>query len=378
VKYLTLVWAGLWRKPARTFFTLLSVVVAFLLFGLLQGVSSAFALVVEQQQLDRLFIDPRFPGQPIPFTHRDQISRVPGIKLLTQVSFMGGYYQEQTNFLNAVNTNPDIWLAIRPEWSHSKDELAAVLRTRTGVMISEGLAKKNGWKVGDQFTIRTGLMKKDGNSDWTFDVLGVMTNPDAPDARNFLANWSYLDEARASGTGMVSRFLMRIDDPRRSTQISREVDALFANSQAPTRTQSEQAVAQSQVADIGDVNFFTRAIMAAVFFALLLLTANTMMESVRERTAEFGVLKTLGFTGTHILALVLTEGLMLFVLAAAVGLAGAAALFPLLRDYLGSAALPASVVVIGLGLAVAAALLSAGIPAWRAKRLDVVTALATR
>jgi putative ABC transport system permease protein len=356
----------------------LSVVIAFLLFGLLQGVNSAFALVVEQQQLDRLFIDPRFPGQPIPLTHRDQIARVAGIKLLTQVSFMGGYFQEQTNFLNTINTNPDIWLAIRPEWSHSKEELDAVLRTRTGVMIAEGLAKKNGWKVGDQVTIRTGLMKKDGNSDWTFDVLGIMTNPDAPEARQLLANWSYLDEARAAGTGMVSRFLMRIDDPRRSTQISREIDALFANSPAPTRTQSEQAVAQSQVANIGDVNFFTRAIMGAVFFALLLLTANTMMESVRERTAEFGVLKTLGFTGTRILALVLTEGLMLFMFAAAIGLAGAAALFPLLRDYLGNAALPRSVVMLGLGLAVAAALLSAGIPAWRAKRLNVVTALATR
>jgi putative ABC transport system permease protein len=378
VKYLTLVWAGLWRKPARTFFTLLSVVIAFLLFGLLQGVSSGFALVVEQQQLDRLFIDPRFPGQPIPLTHRDQIARVPGIKLLTQVSFMFGYYQEQTNFVQAVNTNIDTWLAIRPEWSHSKDELAAALRTRTGVILSDGLATKNGWKAGDQFTMRTGLMKKDGNSDWTFDVLGIMTNPDAPQARIFLANWSYLDEARAAGTGTVSRFLMRIDDPRRSTQLSREVDALFANSPAPTRTQSEQAVAQSQVANIGDVNFFTRAIMGAAFFALLLLTANTMMESVRERTAEFGVLKTLGFTGTRILALVLAEAMTLFVLASAVGLAGAAALFPLLRNYLGNAALPASVITLGLGLAVAAAFLSAGIPAWRAKRLDVVAALATR
>ncbi len=378
MKYLTLVWAGVWRKPARTLYTLLSVVVAFLLFGLLQGVNSTFALLVEQGKLDRLFIDPRLRGQPIPLTHRDQIDRVPGIKLLTQVSFMGGYYQEQTNFLNAVNTNPDIWLAIRPEWSHSKEELEAVLRTRTGVMIADGLAKKNGWKVGDQFTIRTNVMKKDGNSDWTFQVLGIMTNPEAPEARNFLANWSYLDEARAAGTGMVSRFLMRIDDPRRSTQISREIDALFVNSPAPTRTQSEQAVAQSQVANIGDVNFFTRAIMGAVFFALLLLTANTMMESVRERTSEFGVLKTLGFTGTRILALVFAEALMLFVLAAAVGLAGAAAVFPLLHDYLGNVTLPTSVVMLGLGLAVAAALLSAGIPAWRAKRLDVVAALATR
>jgi putative ABC transport system permease protein len=378
VKYLTLVWAGLWRKPARTLYTLLSVVVAFVLFGLLQGVTSMFAQAIQAQKLDRLFIDARFPGSPIPLTHREQIARVPGIKLLTQVSFLGGFYQEQTNFLNAVNTNVDIWLAIRPEWRHSKEDLDAVLRTRTGVMLSDAVAKRNNWKVGDKFTMRTQLMKKDGNSDWTFDVVGIMTNPELPEARLFLANWEYLDEARVAGTGTVSRFLMRIDDPRRSTQISREVDALFANSPTPTRTQSEQAAAQSQISNIGDINFFTRAIMAAVFFSLLLLTANTMMESVRERTAEFGVLKTLGFTGTTILALVLTEAVTLFVTAAAVGLAVAATLFPLLRDYFGEVTLPVSVVYLGLALAVAAAFLSAGIPAWRAKRLDVVAALATR
>jgi putative ABC transport system permease protein len=378
VKYLGLIWAGLWRKPARTLLTLLSVVAAFVLFGLLQGVNSAFALAIERQQLDRLFIDPRFPGQPLPLTHRDRIERVPGITLLTQVSFTGGYYQEQTNFVQSIFTNPDIWLAIRPEWKYSQEQLEAVLRTRTGVMIGEGLAKKNGFKVGDQFSVRTPLMKKDGTSDWTFDVMGIMRNPAGADAPFMLANWTYLDEARAGNTGMVNRFLMRIDDPRRSTQISREIDAIFLNSGTATRTQSEQAVAQSQISNIGDINFFTRSIIGAVFFALLLLTANTMMESVRERTAEFGVLKTLGFSGVQVLGLVLTEAVTLFVLSAAIGLAGAAAAFPLLQDYVGAASMPSSVIVLGLGLAVAAAFLSAGIPAWRAKRLDVIAALAVR
>jgi putative ABC transport system permease protein len=378
MKFLPLVWSGLWRKPARTLFTLLSVVVAFVLFGLLQGMSSAFALIIEEQKLDRLFIDPRFPGQPLPRTHIDEIRKVPGITLLTEVSFLPGFYQEQTNRLLSVNTNPDIWLAIRPEWQYSKEDLANVVRTRTGAMIAAALARKHGWKVGDTFTISTGLMKKDGTTDWTFDVLGIMTNPEQPEATNFLSNWSYYDEARAAGTGTVSRFLMRIADPTRSTQLSRDVDAKFLNSSAPTRTQSEQAVAESQVTDIGDVNFFTRAIIAAVFFALLLLTANTMMESVRERTSEIGVLKTFGFSGARILALVLIEALSLFVLAAALGLAAAAVAFPFLGDYVGIATMPTRVVSIGLAYAVLAALLSAAIPALRAQRLDVIAALAVR
>jgi putative ABC transport system permease protein len=378
MKFLPLVWSGLWRKPARTLFTLLSVLVAFVLFGLLQGMNSAFALVIEQQKLDRLFIDPRFPGQPLPRTHIDEIRKVPGITLLTEVSFLPGYYQEQTNRLLSINTSPDIWLAIRPEWQYSKEELAAVIRTRTGAMIAAELARKHGWKVGDTFTISTGLMKKDGTSDWTFDVLGIMTNPEQPEATNFLSNWSYYDEARAAGSGTVNRFLMRIGDPTRSTQLSRDVDARFTNSSAPTRTQSEQAVAESQVTNIGDVNFFTRAIIGAVFFALLLLTANTMMESIRERTSEIGVLKTFGFSGTRILALVLTEALSLFVLAAALGLGAAMAAFPFLGDYIGIATMPVRVVWIGLAYAVVAALVSAAIPALRAHRLDVIAALAVR
>lgn len=378
MKFLPLVWAGLWRKPARTLFTLLSVVVAFVLFGLLQGMNSAFARVIEQQKLDRLFIDPRFPGQPLPRTHIDEIRKVPGITLLTEVSFLPGFYQERTNGMLSINTNPDIWLAIRPEWQYSKEDLANVLRTRTGVMVSSGLSNKYGWKVGDKFTISTGLMKKDGTADWTFDVLGIMTNPEQPEATNFLSNWSYYDEARAAGTGTVNRFLMRIGDPTRSTQLSRDVDARFANSSAPTRTQSEQAVAESQVTNIGDINFFTRAIIGAVFFALLLLTANTMMESVRERTSEIGVLKTFGFSGMRILALVLTEALSLFVLAAALGLATATATFPFLGDYVGIGAMPPRIIPIGLGFAVVAALVSAVVPALRAQRLDVIAALAVR
>lgn len=378
MKFLPLVWAGLWRKPTRTLFTFLSVIVAFVLFGLLQGMGSAFSLVVEQQKLDRLFIDPRFPGQPLPRTHIDEIGDVPGITLLTEVSFLPGFYQEQTNSLLSINTNPDVWLAIRPEWQYSKEDLANVVRTRTGAMVSDYLARTHGWKVGDTFTIRTPLMKKDGTADWTFDVLGIMTNPEAPEARNFLSNWSYYDEARAAGTGTVNRFLMRIADPTRSTQISRDIDALFANSSAPTRTQSEQAVAESQVANIGDVNFFTHAIIGAVFFALLLLTANTMMESVRERTAEIGVLKTFGFSGTRVFALVLTEALALFLLAAVGGLAGAALAFPFLGNIIGITTMPGSVIVVGLAIALGAATLSAAIPAFRAQRLDVVAALAVR
>ena len=377
MKYLPLIWCGLWRKPARTLLTFFSIVVAFLLFGLLQGVDSAFERIVGQQKLDRMFVDPRF-GQPVPFSYKAQIERVKGITKLTEVHFMGGYYRERNNGLGVIFTIPSIWLSIRPEYQIPEAQVDAVAPRRTAVVISRWLAEHNGWKIGDHIAIKGGIPRKEGGDDWTFDVVGIMHNPDAPEARQMLANYSYLDEGRASGSGVVSRFLMRIDDATHAGRIAREVDALFANSSVATRTQSEQDQVQSQLAQIGDFKFFTRAIMSAVFFALLFLTLNTTMESVRERTAELATLKTLGYPDLGVLALVLAESLVLFIAAAAVGLAIAAALFPLARSIIGIAVLPPAVVAIGVGLAVLAALVSAFVPALRARALNIVQALAVR
>jgi putative ABC transport system permease protein len=193
-----------------------------------------------------------------------------------------------------------------------------------------------------------------------------------------LANYAYLDEARASGAGVVSRFLLRIGDASQAGRIARDIDLLFAISSAPTRTQSEQDQAQSALAQIGDFKFFTRSIMSAVFFALLFLTLNTTMESVRERTSELATLKTLGFSDSSLLGLVLAESITLFIVAALLGLAIAALLFPMARSVIGVAVLPSSVVVMGALLAIVAAVLSAIVPGWRARQLNIVQALAVR
>lgn len=378
MKYLPLIWAGLWRKPARTLLTFLSIVVAFLLFGMLQGVDSAFERIVGQQKLDRMFVDPRF-AQPVPYAYKAQIERVKGVTRITEVHFMGGYYQDMKNGLGVIFTIPSVWLAIRPEYQIPKAQVAATLNSRTAAVINDWLAEHNHWKVGDRITIKGGIPRKGGDNDWTFDVVGIMHNTEAVgEGRQILANYQYLDEARANGSGVVSRYLMRIDDAAHAGRIAREIDSKFANSPVATRTQSEQDQVQSALAQIGDFKFFTRAIMSAVFFALLFLTLNTTMESVRERTAELATLKTLGFQDTSVLGLVLAESVTLFIVAAAVGLAVTAALFPLAKSIIGNTTLPVQVVVIGAVLAVVAALLSAIVPATRAMRLNIVQALAVR
>ena len=382
MKFLPLIWAGLWRKPARMLLTLLSILIAFILFGLLQGVDSAFAQLVGQQKLDRMFVDSRY-RQPIPYSYKEKIEALKGVTKITEVAFSPGYITEQQNGVNSIFTIPAVWLAIRPEYKLPKAQIDAVSRVRDGAIISEFIAKKNGLKIGDRFTVaNSAIPRQDGTRSWSFEVVGIMHYSEDPTAeiRNFLANYTYLREGREQNenAATVSRFLLRTADASRSAQLARQIDALFANSPVATRSQSEQDQAQSQLATIGDFKFFTRAIMSAVFFALLFLTLNTTMESVRERTSELATLKTLGFSDLRVLVLVLAESVALFIAAAAAGLAIAAALFPFARQFIGTATLPVAVLGIGAFVALAAAVLSGILPALRAKRLNIVEALAVR
>jgi putative ABC transport system permease protein len=378
MKLLPLVWAGLWRKPARTVFTLVCVVVAFLLFGLLQGIDAAISQSLQQWKFDRLFINSRF-GQPLPLAYEAQIASIPGITRLTRVTILLGSYQDPKNSLFVIATHPDAWLEIRPEVHVPKEQIEAVGRVRTGALVSDWLATKYGWKIGDHFSVQTQERTLRGTADWDFDVVGIMTDAEkAGDSRILLANFEYYDESRASGKGTANKFLAQIDDPRHAAHISRQIDQLFTNSASQTETQSEHETVESEIASLGDIGFFTRAIVGAVFFTLLVLTGNTMMESVRERTCEFAVLRTLGFSNLHVLAIIFAEALLLCVSASILGLVLAAAAFPLAATYVGTAILPLVVVGSGVAFAVGVATVSIMIPAWRAMRLNIIDALAVR
>jgi putative ABC transport system permease protein len=380
VNHLTLVWAGVWRKPTRTLFTVACLVIAFLLFGLLQGVDSAFSQALLQQRLDVLFVDSRFQ-QPLPMAYAAQIAKVHGVTQLAPIAFLPGSYQDPKNSVFAIATLPDQWLAIRPEYLIPKEQLAAIGRTRTGVIITDWLARQNSWKVGDAVTlVQTPVLTRNGDANWRFEIVGIMRDPDSTVPTSFmLANYEYYDQARVTGNGTVNRFLVRVDDARHAARISRLIDQLFTNSAVQTRTQSEHATVESAIAALGDISFFTRSIIAAAFFTLLVVTGNTMMESIRERTRELAILQTLGFTPTRVLALVLAESLALCLAGSIVGLALAAWAFPQVRFYyVGSSPLPAIVVVTGLALSVGVAVITALIPGWRAMRLSIVNALSTR
>ncbi len=381
MKYAGLVWAGLWRKKARTILTMLSIIVAFLLFGLLQGVNHGFNEVVEILIVYRLYTSAMtnmVDGLPISYLGR--IKAVPDVEHVSHWTYFGGYYREAKNAIPAFATDPEPLFAIYKEIKIKPEYLDAMKRTRTGALVSEQLAKQYGWKVGDRIPLGTSIWTtKEGSSTWYFDIVGTFdVSAYGVGFPSFYINYDYYDEAKAFGNGVVHYYLVSIADPRQAARVAKTIDTQFENSMNETRTQTESALAQANLKQIGDINFIVNAIVGAVLFTLLFLTANTMMQSVRERIPELAVLKTLGFSDGKVLGLVLAEAFILCILAALLGLLLAAMAFPSLRALVGDLPLPGSVIRLGVGIAALLALVSGLPPAVRAQRLNIVDALAGR
>jgi putative ABC transport system permease protein len=293
-----------------------------------------------------------------------------------------GYFQDPKNFIFVLCADRRFF-ALRPEITLSTQQIEGLLQTRTGAAVSVELARKYGWKIGDKVPIQTGTAQMDGNQVWAFDIVAIVDDLNYPGQGGwFIANYAYLDEARVADKGTISRFLVRVRDPERSAQIGRQIDKLFANSAVATRTNSERSQTQSGLQFLGDVNFLTDAVLGAVFFMLLFLSGNTMLQSVRERIPEFAVLKALGFSDKGVLSLVIAESVLICLLAAAVGLLVSILLIPIARgplsDFVLLRQMPWTAMLRGFGLALIVALLSSMLPARRVQQLNVVDALAKR
>ena len=326
MKFWPLLWSSLKRRKARTIFTLLSIVVAFVLFAYLAAVRVAFSAGVDVAGADRLFTTHKTSIiQPLPASYQDQIARVPGVVLVTHASWFGGIYQDANKGFQGVfqgPIDPDAYLAMYPEFKVPEDQRRAWIEDREGVLVGETTAKRYGWKIGDRVPIQgTFWRKKDGSTLWEFNVRGSYTGGKGVDTTQFLFHYDYFDEARQFGQGIVGWYMVRIQDPKKTTEVSKAIDSLFENSPAETKTVTEKALAQGFADQIGDIGAIIKFILAAVFFTLLLVTGNTIAQSVRERTSELAVLKTVGFSDGKTLGLVLAESGLLAVLGGGIGLA---------------------------------------------------------
>lgn len=379
MKFIPLIWAMLWRKKVRTSLSLLSIMIAFLLFGMLQGVNSAFKETIERSNVNRLVVTNRISiTESMPYAYMQQIEALPGVERVSHESWFGPYYQDPKNFIAAFPVEPEREFPAHPEYQVPADQLAALEHTRDGAIVGAGLAKKYGWKIGDRIPLHSTIWVKasDGNSDWDFDIVGIYQDPSdrsREDAMFF--NYKYFDEARSLAKGTVGWYIVVVKDPSQSAAVAKEIDDHFANSPDETKTQTEKEFQQSFMKQIGDINLIVTYILFAVFFALLFAVGSTVMQAVREQVPELAVLKTLGFSDTRMLVLVLVQSLTLCIVAALLGLGLAELMFPALRNTLGVVKLPPAVILEGVLMSALLAVATGIVPAWRAKRLVIVEAL---
>ncbi|HEX7029476.1 MAG TPA: FtsX-like permease family protein [Gammaproteobacteria bacterium] len=380
MKYLGLLWANLRRRRMRLVFTLLSVLVAFLLFTYLAAVKTAFTAGLDVAGADRLVTIHKVSLiQLLPVSYANRIASVEGVEKVAHNTWFGGYYQDPKNQL-AMFPVQETYFEIYPEYTVSAEHMENWRRERTGIIVGESTMRRFGWKVGDRVPISTGIWQnKDGSNTWEFTISGVYTaGKEGTDTTAVLPHYEYFEEARAFGEGMVGWFVIQIANADRAAEISDEIDALFANSPYETKTSPEKAFMQGFMNQIGDIGAIFTAIVSVVFFTLLLVAGNTMAQSVRERTPEIAVLKALGFTNARIVRLLLAESLLLAALGGGTGLGLAWWLVTAGGDPTGGF-LPAffvetSTLVLGVAMIFVLGLASGALPAWQAARLNTVTA----
>jgi putative ABC transport system permease protein len=386
MKYLHLIWAALFRSKTRTLLTLLSVIAAFLLFGMLDSVRVAFNSGGEVTGANRMVTASRLSlTQMLPYSLDSQIKAVPGVRKATFAAWFGGIYQDPKNFFPNFSVGPD-YLDLYPEFTLPADQRKSWEDDRSGAIVGEALARKYGWKVGDTIPLQATIFPTKGSNDWSFKLRGIFRIDD--EARKgqeqmLLFHWNYFDESNDYVKGRVGWYIVQLDNAGLADRVSHAIDSLSANSDHETKTQTEEAFNQGFAKQIGDIGLIVTAIMAAVFFTLLLLTGNTMAQAVRERIPELAVLKTIGFSNRSVMWLLLAESILLVVLGGLIGLGLAPVLMKAAVAGSGGfiqlpSGLPAETIAIGIVLMLAFGVLAGMLPALRGMRLNIVDALAGR
>jgi len=380
MKYLPLLWSSLWRKKVRTVFTLLSIFVAFLLFGLLMTIRQSFSFGVEIAGLDRLVLIHKVSLiMPLPVSYLERLRATEGVSLATHQSWFGGVYQDPSNFFAQMAVERESFLQVYPEFQVPPDQLAAWAADRQGAIVGVDLARRFNWKIGDRIPIQGTIWQpKGGGQTWEFNIVGMYDGGQGVDKTQFFFRYDYLDENRRQGDGLVGWYVVKIADPAQAQAMAAKFDDMFANSAAETKTTTEKGFVEGFAKQVGDIGAIMVAILVAVLFTMLLVAANTMAQSVRERTSEVGVLKTLGFSNGSILALVLGESVLIALIGGAAGL-GLAWLIVQQGDptngMLPIFMLPGRDVVLGGVLIVVLGLVAGALPAAAAMNLKITDAL---
>ncbi len=384
MKFFPLIWRNLGRRKIRTIFTLLSVFVAFVLFGILMAIRVAFSGTITISGAERLvMIDKISLINPLPLSYQQRLQSFEGVKDITHANWFGGIYQEPRNFFANMAVDPESWLRIYPEVAMPEDQKKAWLADRTGAVVGIETAKRFGWKIGDRVPLQGVIYQRPDRGPWEFTIRGIYESPEKGfDNSQFFFHYDYVNETlrtQAYGHDQVGWYVIKVADPTQSEPLAQKLDAMFANSPSETKTSTEKAFVAGFAKQIGDIGQIMVWIATAVLFTILLVSANTMAQAIRERTNELGVLKTLGFSDGRILALVLAESCLVALLGGVVGIG----LSWFVISYAGDPThgmmpplyLPGRDVVLGLAIVLTLGIATGLLPALQASRLKIVDAL---
>ena len=379
----TLVRKNLFRRKLRAILMIVSILIAFLIFGVLAGVYASFTAGEDRAAADRLVVVNKVNfTQPLPIAYYNRVRSVAGIRQVTHANWFGGYYQDPKNFLVVMAVEPETYTDIfSRDFDFAPEARQAFIRTRTGAMVGEAMARKWGWKVGDRVPIASNIFSQhNGSHTWDLDIVGIFTGKTPQNDTNFMFfQYNYFDETRSFGKDTIGWLVLQTANSADNDPIAKTIDAMFVNSTAETATDTEKAFNKAFAAQFGNIALIVVLVVGAAFVTILMIVGNTMALTIRERTREIGVLKTLGFTGGRILRLVLGESILLALLGGLPGLALAALVTVLLRpsvsNLLPGFALTGDIVAEAIGLMLALGLITGLIPALNAMRLKIAIAL---
>lgn len=376
MKLVKIVLKNLFRHRLRTLLTMLGIATAVMAFGLIRTIVGAWNAGVEASAANRMITRHSVSFIfPVPLPYRQTIARVPNVAAVSWANWFGGQHGDGKVFFATFAVDAQSYLAMYPEVVVPPDQKEAFLRERTAALVGKGLMEQFGWKLGQNVTIKGTIFP----GDWIFTIRGVYTpSVRAFDDRSFIFHYAYMDE-RLQHRISPGWYTLQLTDPALAPAVAQTIDDMFRNSTAATKTMTEKAFNQSFVTMWGNVQFLMNSIGLAVVFAILMVTANAMMMTARERTGEVAVLKTIGFTDRTLFLLVMLEAAVLTLTGAVLGLGGAKLLYSG-TGFNGFGFLPGfdvkvSTLVIGFAIAIILAVASGLVPALRAARLSIVQAL---
>lgn len=381
MKYLPIIWSNLKHRKLRTVLTLLSIMMAFLLYGMLCIIQESFSAGVKVAGADRLMVRHKSSIiQTLPFSYTQRIQAIPGVDAVSHNTWFGGKYQNKENFFPTIPVNPEAFLNMYPEYVLPEDQKKEWFRKRTGAIVGKDTAAKYQWKIGDIIPITSPIWgQPKGEKAWKFELVGIYEpGKQGADASTFYFHYDYFEEGRQRKKGEVGWFGVRVKDPAEAGKVASLIDQEFANSAYETKAETEAAMAQGFANQVGDIGAILMGIIGAVFFTILLVAGNTMHQAVRERTVELGVLKALGFKDGLVLLFVLGESLLISLLGGGVGLALAWLIAQggsPVPDFLPVFYLPDSALRSGVAYILLLGLAAGLLPALQAMRLQIAVAL---